>query len=108
MTVGDDFPKEQARVRELLGLYKEIGPSGVFGAAMIEQVLRRADAAAISGDVVAILRSYEELKGCVVNAALVPVAVAKDVLTLGGAMTGKRESYTREQIETLKDEAQED
>lgn len=62
-SVGELFPKEQARVRELLGVYKSI-PTGGFGAIMLEQVLRRADEAAISGDPVAILRSYEELKGC--------------------------------------------
>lgn len=62
-TVGDEFPKEQARVREVLGHYKEIGPAGAFGAAMIEAALKRADEAAMSGDIVAILRSYQELKG---------------------------------------------
>lgn len=61
-TLGDDFPKQQARVREVLGYYKEIGPAGAFGAAMIEATLRRADEAAISGDVVAMLRVYQELK----------------------------------------------
>lgn len=63
-TVGDAFPIEQARVRELLTQYKAIGPAGMFGAAMIEQTLQRADQAAISGDIIAILRSFEELKGC--------------------------------------------
>jgi hypothetical protein len=63
-SIGEDFPNEQVRVRKLLGQYKEIGPAGAFGAMMIEQVLQRADAAAISGDVIQILRSYEELKGC--------------------------------------------
>lgn len=63
-SLGEDFPKEQARVRELLEDYKAIGPSGAFGALMIEQVLQRAEKAAISGDVVAILKAYEELKGC--------------------------------------------
>lgn len=62
-SVGEDFPKQQARARELLQQYKEIGPVGRFGAAMIEQALQRADQAAMSGDVVAIVRSYEELKG---------------------------------------------
>ena len=62
-SVGDEFPKEQARVRELLGVYRSI-PTGAFGAMMLEQVLQRADLAAMSGDVIAILRSYEELKGC--------------------------------------------
>lgn len=62
-SVGEEFPKEQERVRELLSVYKTI-PTGGFGAAMIEQVLKRADEAAISGDAIAILRAYEELKGC--------------------------------------------
>ncbi len=63
-SVGEEFPKEQTRVRELLGNYREIGAPGIFGALMIEQVLQRADQAALSGDVVGIIRSYEELKGC--------------------------------------------
>ena len=63
-SVGEMFPIEQARVRELLGEYKKIGPAGIFGAMVIEGVLHRADLAAISADPVAILRSYEELKGC--------------------------------------------
>ena len=61
-TLGDELPREQARCRELLVAYKEIGSAGAFGAAMIEQSLREADQAAISGDVVAMLRAYEKLK----------------------------------------------
>ena len=64
LSVGEDFPKEQARVRELLGEYKAIGPAGAFGALMIEQTLQRAEKAAISGDIIEILRSYKELKSC--------------------------------------------
>jgi hypothetical protein len=63
-SVGEDFPKEQARVRELLEEYKSIGQAGVFGAYMIEGVLQRAEKAAISGDIVAIIESFKELKGC--------------------------------------------
>ena len=63
-SLGEAFPQEQKRVRELLGIYKDIGPSGQFGAMMIEQVLERADKAAIGGDVVAMIQSFEELKGC--------------------------------------------
>jgi len=62
-SVGEEFPKEQARVRELLNEYKSI-PTGAFGAMMIEQALSRAEKAAISGDIVAILKSYKELKEC--------------------------------------------
>lgn len=61
-SVGTAFPKEQARVREVLASYREIGPAGFIGASLIEQALRRADRAQASGDIVAILRSYEELK----------------------------------------------
>jgi hypothetical protein len=63
-TVGDDFPRQQARVRELVGAYRAIGPAGSFGAVMLEQTLQRADRAMASGDLVAILQSYEELRGC--------------------------------------------
>lgn len=56
------LPKEQARVREILGHYKEIGPAGMFGAAFIEQDLREADAAASSGDVVRMIRAFQKLK----------------------------------------------
>ena len=63
MTLGEALPKQQARVREVLGHYKEIGPAGAIGAAMIEASLRNADQAVMSGDPVAMLRAYEDLKG---------------------------------------------
>lgn len=64
-TVGDDFPVQQARVRELIRVYRELpNRVGTFGAIMMEGVLQRADEAAISGDIVAILHSYDEMKGC--------------------------------------------
>lgn len=62
-TLGEALPKELARVREILGHYKEIGPAGAFGAAMIEQSLRRADAAIMSGDLPAMIDAYNDLKG---------------------------------------------
>lgn len=61
-TLADALPKEMARVREVLGQYKEIGPSGMFGAAFIEQDLRAADRAVMSGDVVEMLKAYKKLK----------------------------------------------
>lgn len=63
-SLGERFPAEQERVRELLREYESIGAAGAFGAAMIRDVLRRAELAAASGDVLAMLRSFEELKGC--------------------------------------------
>lgn len=61
-SLGDEFPKEQARLREVLGNYKEIGPAGLFAVSMIEQTLRRADEAAISGDLVAMIKVFQEMK----------------------------------------------
>jgi len=64
MTLGEDYPNEQQRCRELLKLYEEIGPAGSFGAATIRGVLLRADEALANNDVVAMIRAYEEMKGC--------------------------------------------
>lgn len=61
-TLGEQFPKEQARCREVLEMYREIGPAGMFGAAMIEATLREADEAAMSGDLVRMMRAYEAMK----------------------------------------------
>lgn len=61
-SLGTEFPKMQAHCRELLQTYRDIGAAGVFGATMIEQTLREADAAAISGDVVEMLRVYKKMK----------------------------------------------
>ena len=44
----------------------------------------------------------------VVNVATLPVAVTKDVLTLGGSLEGKDTSYTEDKIEQIKEEADED
>jgi len=62
-TLADALPKEMARVREVLGHYREIGPAGALGAAFIETDLRAADSAVMSGDVVAMLRSLKTLQG---------------------------------------------
>lgn len=56
------LPKEQARVRKILGHYKEIGPAGAFGAAMIEQSLQKADQAVMNGDVLEMIVAYKDLQ----------------------------------------------
>lgn len=61
-SLAEALPIEQARVRELLTQYRQIGGAGLFGALMMEQALGRADQAAVQGDTVAMLRSYEELR----------------------------------------------
>jgi len=43
-----------------------------------------------------------------VNVVELPVAVTKDILTLGGVCTGQDQTYTRQQVEKLKEEADSD
>lgn len=61
-TLAEALPKEQQRVRELLSMYDSI-PTGIFAATMMRQSLSRAEQAATSGDVIAMLAAYEDLKG---------------------------------------------
>lgn len=63
-TLGDDLPKEIARCQELIGIYKSLGPFGVFGHAMISADIAEAHKAMIEGDLVGMIRAYEKLKGC--------------------------------------------
>ena len=62
-TLAEALPREQARVRALIPIYREIGPPGAFALMMMERSLQAADQAAASGDVVAMLRALEDLRG---------------------------------------------
>lgn len=62
-SLAEAFPREQQRARELLDQYRSIGPDGLFGCVVIEEALRRADRAAASQDIVAMVHSYKELQG---------------------------------------------
>jgi len=61
-SLGEEYPKEQARCRELLQVYRDIGPAGTFGAFMIKNTLQEADAAAMSGDVVRMIAAFKRMK----------------------------------------------
>ena len=63
-SVGEDIQNEIRRVRDvLIPMYLELPKNaGAFGAAMMRQALDRATKALAEGDVVAIVRSYAELK----------------------------------------------
>lgn len=62
-SLAEALPEEMARVRVVLGYYRELGPVGAIGAMFIERDLQTADRAVMSGDVVAMLQAYETLKG---------------------------------------------
>lgn len=53
------------------------------------------------------MKIFGQLVRTVVNVAVLPVAVVKDAITLGGVLVDKP-SYTGKAIDKLKDEARED
>ncbi|MDQ0472821.1 hypothetical protein [Labrys wisconsinensis] len=62
-SLGEALPKEMARVRDdLLPLYDAI-PTGIFAATLMRRDLDRAAHALAEGDVVEMMRVYEDLKG---------------------------------------------
>ncbi len=64
-SLAEALPKEQARVRELIVMYRDplLEGAGNIAATMMEQSLAAADRAIMSGDVIAMIRCYEDLKG---------------------------------------------
>lgn len=61
--LAEALPVEQARVRKVRDTYCEVGPAGFLGTVIIDRALERAEHAVASGDVIAMIRSYEELRG---------------------------------------------
>jgi hypothetical protein len=53
------------------------------------------------------MKLFGQLVRTVVNVAILPVAVVKDIVTLGG-VASDHGSYTVEQLKKIKDEAEED
>ncbi len=63
-SLGTALPKEMTRVRDtVIPPYIEIGPVGAIALAMMRQSLDAAQTALAEGDVIAMLRAYEDLKG---------------------------------------------
>lgn len=63
-TLGEDLPKQMARVRDdLMPLYQSIGPAGAFALLMMREALDRAAKALAEGDVEKMMVAYERLKG---------------------------------------------
>ena len=63
-SLGEALPKEQARVRRLILQYRDpiLNGAGAFAALMMEESLKKADHAVMSGDVVAMIAAYQDLK----------------------------------------------
>jgi len=64
VTLGEALPKQMARVRdEVMPSYIAIGAPGMFALAMMRADLDLAAKALADGDVVAMIRAHEALKG---------------------------------------------
>ena len=53
------------------------------------------------------MKLFGQLVRTAVNVATLPVALTKDVVTLGGIATDQRKTYTEQKLEQIKDEADE-
>lgn len=62
LTLGEAYPLQQARVRKVLGHAKEIGPAGLFLVILLEDLLQRADRAAIERNLPAMISIYQEMQ----------------------------------------------
>ncbi len=62
-TLGDALPREMTRVRKLTQMYASIGPAGIFAVTLMNDALDRAQKAIIEGDMVAMIKVYQELQG---------------------------------------------
>lgn len=62
-TLGEDLPKQMARVRdELIPQYQSIGPASEFAVGMMRRSLDRAAVAMAEGDLPTMIAVYQELK----------------------------------------------
>ena len=62
-TIGDDLPKQMARIRDvILPEYAAIGQSGIFAATMIRHDLDIAAKAMAEGDLIEMIRVYWRLR----------------------------------------------
>ncbi len=64
-SVGEQFPLEMRRVRQLKEEYVALPDgAGTIGAVILEGILREGEDAQASGDIVRILQSFTALQGC--------------------------------------------
>jgi len=62
-TLGDDLPKEMARIRDVvMPAYQEIGPAGGFALAFMRRDLDAAARAMADGDLPGMIAAYKALK----------------------------------------------
>lgn len=61
-TLGEALPREMSRVRDLIPIYDSV-PMGHIAAGLMRASIDAAQRALAEGDVVAMIRCYQDLKG---------------------------------------------
>lgn len=62
MNLISGINQELKRCWELLQMYGEVGPPGVFASTMLKETIKKAEASLEGGDVIEMMRCYQELK----------------------------------------------
>lgn len=62
-TLAEALPQEIERVKELVKLYRSIGPAGEIAARLMELDIKSAESATTNQDTVAMLRAFYKLQG---------------------------------------------
>ena len=60
--LAEALPKEIERVQDLIPIYESVS-MGFIAAGLMRKSIKAAHSAMVAGDVVAMLRAYEDLKG---------------------------------------------
>lgn len=67
-SLGEEYPKEQARCRDILEMYISAGNTSgcntAFAVNSIRHLLERADKAVIQNDLVKMIKCFQEMKEC--------------------------------------------
>lgn len=61
-SLGEALPEEIQRVMDIRDIYLNTGTAGAFASALMKRSIDRASKAMVSGDVIEMLRCYEDLK----------------------------------------------
>lgn len=60
----EGIQRQCARCRDLIGVYKGLGPRGSFGAMVTRKAIMAGEDALASGDVIRMIAAYKELEEC--------------------------------------------
>ena len=62
MNLAEGLFSEMNRVREVIKIYESVGSAGTFASGMMKVSISNAEASMLSGDIVEMLKAYNDLK----------------------------------------------